>query len=289
MILSIGEILIDTYRDDVTTKHCVGGAPFNVAVNIKQCGGTVGFIGRVGDDKFGRFIIDECQKAQLDYLQIEKDPYRATTEAVVTLRDGERDFKFLRDNTADYHIDVDNIDLSTYNGLNIVHLGSLMLSEEAGRNAATRIVDKIDKQGARLSFDVNFRLDLYEDIASAIRAYEPFVRRADIVKFSFDELCLYTGQSDITAAIAKVKRRGQLLLVTFGDRGSMYVLDDDEQFVATEKVHPIDTTGAGDAFFGAVLSSLDGKCWNKTVLRTALAAANKKGANSTQFLGAIKL
>ncbi len=289
MILSIGEILVDAYKENDNITYCVGGAPFNVAVNAKQCGAKVGFIGKVGEDSLGKFCIGQCKKAGLDYLFIDVDKERATTQAIVTLIDGERSFRFSRNNTADYHIDAEKMNFSTLTELSIVHLGSLMLSEAYGQKAAFIIADKIAKAGLKMSFDVNFRLDLYDNIDNLIAAYSPFVERADILKFSVDEILLYTKESTLEDAINKVKKDGQLLLITLGKDGSMYVYNGCTRRVPAEVVTPVDTTGAGDAFFGAFLAMLDGKDWTEDTLVNALKGANAKGREATTFLGAIRL
>ena len=117
----------------LTFKSFCGGAPFNVSVNAKNAGATVGFIGRVGKDVIGRFVTDQAKKANLDYLDIQVNSERNTTLAFVTLTDGERDFAFNRHDTADFNINIEEIDFDKYKGLNILHLGSLMLSEENGK------------------------------------------------------------------------------------------------------------------------------------------------------------
>lgn len=226
MILSIGEILADLIGEKndgaLTFRAFCGGAPFNLAVNAKQSGATVGFVGRVGNDVIGRFVTAEAEKANLDSLDIQTDEKRNTTIAFVTLMNGERDFAFNRHDTADFNIDFDKIDFAIYKNLNIVHLGSLMLSEEKGRAFAKRVADKTKEIGAKLSFDVNFRKDIFRDFDAAKRAYEPFVKRADIVKFSEDELLDFTGISGIDAAAESLCDKDKLILVTLGKNGSAY-------------------------------------------------------------------
>lgn len=293
MILSIGEILADligsTINDTLTFKAFCGGAPFNVAVGAKNAGASVGFIGRVGNDVIGRFVEEQAKKAKLDYLDIQVDANRNTTLAFVTLTDGERDFAFNRHDTADFNIDVNQIDFNKYKGLNILHLGSLMLSEKNGRIFAKKIAKKAKNLGVKLSFDMNFRMDTYKDFEDAKKAYQPYVECADIIKFSDDELKLYTGIDDVKTAIERIYNKGQLFLLTLGSKGSLYYYNGVMGEVSTEKVKPIDTTGAGDAFFGTFLANIEEKEWTKERIETALVKANKAGADATQFLGAIKL
>ena len=293
MILSIGELLADmvgsSENGTLTFKSFCGGAPFNVAVNAKNAGAKVGFIGRVGKDVIGRFVTEEAKKAELDFLDIQVDDERNTTLAFVTLTDGERDFAFNRHDTADYNIDLNEIDYNKYQDLNIIHLGSLMLSEKNGKTFAKKIAKKAKALGVKLSFDMNFRMDTYKDFENAKKAYKPYVEQADIIKFSDDELKLYTGIEDIKTAIESICHKDQLFLLTLGSKGSMYCLNGESNVIPTEKVKPIDTTGAGDAFFGTFIANIENKEWNKENIENALVKANKAGADTTQFLGAVKL
>lgn len=294
MILSVGEILADMIgqkEDGVTTfKAFCGGAPFNLAVNAKQSGAKVGFVGRVGNDVIGRFVLCEAQKAHLDRLDIQIDAERNTTIAFVTLTDSERDFAFNRHDTADFNIDFDDIDFESYENLEIVHLGSLMLSEQKGREFAEKNANKASELGAKLSFDMNFRKDIYKNFVDAKRAYAPFVECADIIKFSDDELTDYTGISDMDEAAKSVLKKDKLLLVTLGKSGSAYYYNDLKGIVPSiSGVKCVDTTGAGDAFFGAFLTNIEGKELTEENIVYAMQQGNIKGAKTTEFYGAIEL
>lgn len=293
MILSIGEILADMVGEKAQSgmlfKSFCGGAPFNVAVGAKNAGAKVGFVGRVGNDPVGRFLTEEAKKANLDSLEVQVDKARNTTLAFVTLTDGERDFAFYRHDTADFNIEINQIDFDNYQDLNIVHLGSLMLSEKTGRDFANAVVKKTKEMGKTLSFDVNFRMDIYNDLQDAIISYKPFVESADILKFSDDEIKDFTGINDIDKAVKSLLKPNKLIVVTLGSKGSAYYYNDIYGIVPTVKVKPIDTTGAGDAFFGTLLANIEGKDLTKENIENAMAKANKAGADATQFLGAIKL
>ncbi len=292
MILSIGEILADMIGENLdgkmNFKAFCGGAPFNVAVGAKNAGAKVKFLGRVGKDPVGKFVLGQAQKANLYSLDIQEDEVRNTTIAFVTLTNGERDFAFYRHDTADFNIDISNVDFCDKE-LNIVHLGSLMLSEENGKKLAKSVLDKSKSASKILSFDMNFRMDTYKNFEDAKNAYKPFVENADIIKFSDDELRLYTGIQDLDLAIKSLDRKNALILVTMGSNGSAYYYGDEKGVVPTVKVKPIDTTGAGDAFFGTFLANIENKAWDKSNIESALTLANQAGALATQFYGAIKV
>ncbi len=289
MIFAIGEILIDTFVTAEGIERRVGGAPFNLAVHAKQCGAEVVFCGSVGRDDLGRMARNACDKAHFDCTYMFVDRERNTTEAVVTLKDGERSFKFNRDNTADYHINIDHVDLDRFEAMSIMHVGSLMLSQDVGRQNATIAFKKAREKGVKISFDVNFRLDLYKDEKEAVEVYKPYVRDADIVKFAEDEILVFADECDLDKSIERTKKSGQLLVITRGSKGSIAIYDDVRIDMPTTPLTPVDTTGAGDAFFGAFLASIDGKEWTEEVLKEGLILGNKKGAETTQYVGAFRL
>ena len=311
MILAVGEILADMIGEKndnaemrangeksgncnsgkgMTFKAFCGGAPFNLAVNAKRSGASVGFVGRVGNDVIGRFVVSEAQKAHLERLDIQIDDERNTTIAFVTLTDGERDFAFNRHDTADFNIDLDAIDFAVYEDLNILHLGSLMLSEQKGRQLAKSVASKAKELGVKLSFDMNFRKDIYKDFEDAKKAYAPFVERADIIKFSEDELADYTGIQDTDKAAESLYVKDRLLLVTLGKDGSAYYYNGLKGIVPSiSGCKCVDTTGAGDAFFGAFLAAIEGKEMTKENLDNAAMKGNIEGAKTTEFFGAIQL
>lgn len=291
MILSIGEILADMTDKEGKGEFIAtaGGAPFNVAVNAKRAGANVGFIGRVGKDIIGKFLLNKSAKANLDRLDIQIDEVRNTTLAFVTLTDGERDFTFNRHDTADYNIDFNQIDFDSYKDLKILHLGSLMLSEKEGKAFALKVAKKVKKLGVKLSFDMNFRLDTYKDFLDAKKAYKPYVECADIIKFSDDELKMYTGLDGVEEGVKSLYREGSLFVVTLGSKGSYYYYNGLSGIVKTKAVKPVDTTGAGDAFFGTLLAGIEGKELNEKTIVEAMEKANVAGAENTQFTGALQL
>ena len=293
MIIAIGELLADMVGEQtdggLTFKAFAGGAPFNVAVNAKRAGAKVGFIGRIGKDVIGRFCKEQAEKVGFDSLDLQEDEKRNTTIAFVTLKDGERDFAFNRHDTADFNLNFSEIDFQKYKDLNVIDLGSLMLSEEEGKAFAQKVVKNAKELGVKLAFDLNFRTDVFGGFESAKKAYIPFIESADILKFSDDELSAFTGTEDVEKGLSMIAGKNQLITVTLGSKGSVYYCNGKTGFVPTEKVKPIDTTGAGDAFFGTFLAGIEGKEWTEKNIESAMVKANLAGAKTTQFLGAIKI
>ena len=298
MILSIGEILADMIGEkengNTVYRMFCGGAPFNVAFNAAKSGAKTAFIGNVGDDVIGRELKSIAQSTLIGDVRIGLDRERNTTLAFVSVSEkGERDFTFFRKGTADYNLDADAIDLSKYEGLGIVHLGSLMFSEKEGRRFASKIIKKVKDGKYLLSIDANFRMDLYDSVEEAVEAYKPFIEKADILKFSDDEILDYTGAESIEKGAESLVKPGRLLAVTMGNKGSMLWFDGKKYIVPpSEAVEPVDTTGAGDAFYGALLARIDEKGYRNLTIGDVIKAfeyANKKGGEATLHKGAIQL
>ena len=287
MIICIGELLADMICErkgsDVYYKRCVGGAPFNVACAALRMGADVGFAGCVGDDAIGRSLYQNAAEKNFSRLVLRIHPNRNTTLAFVDLSpEGERAFTFYRKNTADYAMDpgiLENLVCSA----DIVHLGSLMLSEKDGRLFASECVREVRKQGKLLSFDVNFRSDIFPNKNEAAEIYSSFLDEADILKLSEDELELFSKDGNLKERMMFLSRPGKLIVVTLGREGAAYLYNKEYAEVASFKVVPVDTTGAGDAFFGALLAGLDKEGFQN--LYETVRLANACGALTTTQYG----
>ena len=281
MITCIGEILIDRFQDENGISDNVGGAPFNVAVAIKRSGGNSSFIGAVGKDELGLYIKKETSKLGLDNLYINELDNHPTTIALVTLNNGERSFKFIRDNAADYQL---SFPLPSFiDESNVVHIGSLMLSEERGREFVDELIRYLKERHILISFDINYREDIFKGYSDIASIYKHVIDQIDILKISDEEISIF-GEEYINSL------KNKLICLSLGSKGSEYRLNDMRGSVPSKKVKPVDTTGAGDAFFGGVLSQIDGyrlEELNKCILNDAFRFANGVGALTTLGKGAI--
>ena len=287
MILCVGEILADMIgsQSDGTLfyERKAGGAPFNVACAIKKFGGSSAFAGSVGDDLIGDFLVGFAKSRELDFLKIDKLKDRNTTLAFVQIDEGgERSFCFYRRNTADYYLP--ELDNSALEKTDIVNIGSLMLSEDCGFDYAVNLAKRVRSLGKKVAFDVNFRTDIFKNRDEAKKRYEAMLGLADIVKFSEEEIGIF-GESYL-----KENLSGKLLCISLGENGSEWRFDGNAGRVSTVKVRPVDTTGAGDAFFAGVLKGLDGTDrneWTAEFLNRVFKEANVCGALNTLGRGAI--
>ena len=289
MILSIGEILVDIFKEGEKETVFPGGAPFNLAANVASFKGDVSFYGVVGLDEYGSFLKEYAQK-NISSLLIETKVDRETTQAIVSLDNGERSFKFKRDNGSDYLLDIEKLKQLDLKNASIIHIGSLMLSYQEGRdffNEAIKYIHSHTK--ALISFDVNYRSDIFKDEKEAKEIFIKALKAADIVKFTEDELELLSNQKDVLNGLKTLLNDHQIAVVTLGKDGSIFYSNKKCIKVPSYPLKPIDTTGAGDAFYSYFLYRYDlGFDINdEKEIIDVLKRANVTGALATQKKGAI--
>lgn len=288
MVICAGEILADLIgREEggrMTYERFAGGAPFNVACGLKQLGTACGFCGCVGSDLIGGALSEFAAAQKFDYLRIREDASRNTTLAFVELRaNGERYFSFYRKNTADHALPAEAAE-EIARLADTVHLGSLPLSEQDGRAFADRLIELAHGLGKKVSFDVNYRADLFGSGKEAACIYGRYIEAADIVKVSEEESGLFSSARTPEERLCDLAKGGKTVFVTLGARGSMAMSGGRFFSDGGIKVKAVDTTGAGDAFMAGVLSALDG---GETDMRRILRRGNVCGALTAARRGAV--
>ena len=257
MLISVGEILVDIFDDGNHRTTLPGGAPFNVACNALLYTKDVTFYGAVGNDDNGKLLINTVKEKGFNHPHIKVLDNRYTSRAIVTLKDGERYFRFERDEGADYVLDINDIDVSSFKDEDIIHIGSLMLSYKEGRDFFYQLIKLIRANSkAKISFDINYRDDIFSSPDEAKKVFLSALQEADILKFSEEEISLFSKEKDITKALGELLKPNQTAVVTLGSKGSIFYHDGHVVKVDTYPVKPVDTTGAGDAFYSYFLSSL---------------------------------
>ena len=262
-ITTIGEVLIDMTeigRDENGIPRFQanpGGAPANVAVAVSKLGGQAGFIGCVGEDAFGAFLRETLVRCGVDVhgLQIARDA--STTLAVVTVDEkGERSFSFCRKPGADTRIDPDKAK-KIASGADILHFGSVSLTDPVCRDTIVRVVEAAKRSGAIITYDPNYRAALWPDEETATPVIRSVLPLCDIVKISDEETKLVCGAENPHEAARVLTDRGvKLVIVTLGAHGALWRFGELEGTVPGFAVKVADTNGAGDTFFGAFLSRI---------------------------------
>ena len=302
-IVCIGELLIDfvsqntgnSIADTNSFIKKAGGAPANVAACIGKLGGNSLFIGKVGKDPFGEFLSNTLKSCHVNTDGLIHDPHLSTTLAFVSLmKNGERDFIFSRG--ADEKLRWEEINVESLLSYPIFHFGSAtaMLGGEL-YNTYTKLFTLAIEEGKIISFDPNFRSDLWKnDIPSFIKRSEFFIENSNLVKVSEEELYILTRESSLEKGCEKIHSLGTpLVLVTLGPKGTFLSTPDKNQIVTSIKVSAIDSTGAGDAFIGALLYQLAQANNPANLLKSfdslknLVSFANKVGALTCTKYGAI--
>ena len=301
-MICLGEALIDMVptRSGVgiaeaeTFVKAAGGAPANVAVGLARLGVSAGFIGCVGDDPFGRFLADTLAREGVATggLRITKEA--PTALAVVSLgADGGRDFLFYGHPAAHAMLVPGDIDEAAIRDAKLLHFGSISLIAEPARAATLHAVDLAHRHGVRVSFDPNLRLPLWPDAEAARDALRLGLSRANVVKLAEDEARFLAGDSCdlIEAARALWHPALELMTVTRGHRGCLWLDAAAEGEEPGFAVEAVDTTGAGDAFTAGLLAGLvahrDLDALDHAALSRIIRFAAAAGALATTTRGAI--
>lgn len=302
LVVCFGEMLIDfvptvggvSLAEAPAFKKAPGGAPANVAVGIARLGGRSAFIGKVGDDEFGYMLASILKQNNVEDEGILFDKGARTALAFVTLRsDGEREFMFFRNPSADMLLQESELNVGLVQKAAIFHYGSISLITEPCRSAHLAAMKIAREAGAILSYDPNLRLPLWSSTDEARKGILSIWNEADIIKISEEEITFLTEGGDPysdEAARKLMHSNLKLLLVTEGQDGCRYYTQDFHGKVCGIKVETIDTTGAGDAFVAGILSQLAkdlSLIQDEKRLREALRFANTCGAIATTERGAI--
>ncbi|KZV52937.1 fructokinase [Dorcoceras hygrometricum] len=303
LVVCFGELLIDfvptvggvSLADAPAFKKAAGGAPANVAVCIAKLGGSAAFIGKVGEDEFGRMLVDILKTNNVDISGVRFDPHARTALAFVTLTaDGEREFMFYRNPSADMRLQELELDTDLVKKAAIFHCGSISLIEEPSRSTQFAAIEIAKKSGSLLSYDPNLRLPLWPSEEAARKGIMSIWDQADIIKISGEEISFLTegdDPNDDNVVLTKLFHPNlSLLLVSEGAAGCRYYTKRFKGRVPGVKVKAVDTTGAGDAFIGATLFCLASHLnlyEDEDKLREALFFANACGALTVTDNGAI--
>lgn len=260
-ITALGELLVDfTQHGRSETgmrlyEQNPGGAVTNLLAAAARCGASTAFLGKVGDDIHGRFLKRALAEAgvNVDGLVMAADVF--TTLAFVTLSEtGEREFSFARKPGADTCLQAEELDWGRMAHTRVFHTGSLSLTDEPARTATYRAVSAAKAAGAVITYDPNYRAGLWRGEAEAAAAMRSLIPTADIMKLSDAETLLLTGEAAPSRAAAALYRQGvPVVAVTLGSQGALVLAQGETRLVPGYAAKAVDTTGAGDCFFGGFL------------------------------------
>ncbi|WZZ20859.1 probable fructokinase-7 isoform X1 [Brassica napus] len=303
LVVCFGEMLIDfvptvggvSLAEAPAFKKAPGGAPANVAVGVSRLGGSSAFVGKVGDDEFGKMLAEILKLNNVDNSGMRFDHKARTALAFVTLRaDGEREFLFFRHPSADMLLTESELDKNLIQKAKIFHYGSISLIKEPCRSTHLAAMKIAKAAGSLLSYDPNLRLPLWPSEEAARKEIMSIWDLADVIKISEDEITFLTGGDDPYSDEVVLQKlfhpNLKLLVVSEGPNGCRYYTKEFKGRVGGVKVKAVDTTGAGDAFVSGLLNSLASDLTlltDEKKLREALLFANACGAITVTERGAI--
>jgi len=268
-MVTLGELLVDFTQAGFSGagmrlfEQNAGGAVANVVCALARLGKKTAFIGKVGQDMHGAFLRSTLEACGVDTQGLSEDRDAFTTLAFVELSEsGERRFSFARKPGADTRLAPEDLTEDLLVDTRIFHYGSLSLTDEPARSATWRAIRVARSGGALISYDPNYRASLWPGEAEAVKWMREGLRLANCVKLSEEEAVLLSGETKLSKAAAHFLKLGpSCVVVTQGERGAAAFLRGRGASVVTVQaqavpVQAVDTTGAGDAFWGAFLYRL---------------------------------
>lgn len=301
-VIALGELLVDFAQSGQSEQGnrlfeaCPGGAPCNVLALLNKMGKKTAFLGKVGQDQFGRMLKKTIMEEGIDASHLMMDETVPTTLAFIhTLDGGDRDFSFYRNPGADMMLTEDEVAQAAdfIAQAKIFHYGTLSMTAQGVREATRKAICIAEENRLLRSFDPNLRPPLWKTQEEAREQIKYGLAHCDILKISDNEVQFVTQKEDYEEGIRCLQQAYQipLILFTMGKEGSRAYYQDTCTEVKGKTVQTIDTTGAGDTFCGACLSYLldhDLFRLTKAEIKEMLEFANAAAAIVTTRKGALK-
>ncbi|WP_318505758.1 carbohydrate kinase [Bacillus sp. T3] len=304
-LFSIGEVLIDfiplekgvALKDVLSFERAPGGAPANVAAAVAKYGMRASMISKLGNDAFGDFLVEKLEQTGVNTNHILRTDEANTGLAFVSLKkNGERDFSFYRNPSADLLLEADELDEKTFGTGDYLHFCSVDLVESPMKHTHKKAINSVKSKNGIISFDPNVRLPLWKNDQDCRKTILEFLPLAHILKVSDEELEFITGISNEKEALKSLFQGDvEVVVYTQGGKGATILTKDIVHVKQGYKMNVVDTTGAGDAFIGGFLFLILKNEVQKSNLKTyveehgieMLTFANASGALTTTKKGGI--
>lgn len=261
-VVAMGELLIDfamngqSEQGNNCFEACPGGAPCNVLAMLGKLGRKTAFLGKVGEDQFGKLLKETIEEVGVDTTGLRMDQEIPTTLAFVhTFPDGDRDFSFYRKPGADMMLREEEVDYDVIRQAKIFHFGTLSMTDEPVRSATKKALEVAKEAGCLISLDPNLRPPLWKSLDEAKKMMEYGFRYCDILKISDNEIQFVSGKEDYDEGIQYLQEKYHipLIFLTMGKDGSRAYYKGMRVEKTGYRVDTVETTGAGDTFCGSAL------------------------------------
>jgi len=276
-VISLGEMLVEVMRKEIDKPldkpaDFIGpfpsGAPAIFIDAAARIGCSTGFIGVVGDDDFGKCLLDRFKRDKIDSTHVQVRDDRTTAVAFVMYNsDGSRKFLYHIPRAAAGELNPDMIDSEYIKSAKFLHLmGSVLSTNEDCRTACYKAMKLMKEGGGKVTFDPNLRPELL-GIDKVREICQPVLEICDVVMPSGEEARMLAGTegSDDDACHALLAKGASIVALKRGEKGSVIYTKDEKIVVPSFKVTEIDPTGAGDCFdAGFIYGMLEGWELEKT-------------------------
>lgn len=299
-VTALGEILIDftlngqSDQGNNIFEACPGGAVSNALAMLNKLGRKTAFIGKAGEDQFGRLLKDTLDELEIDTngLILDKDIH-TTLAFVHTYPDGDREFSFYRKPGADMMLTADEVNYDIIRKSRIFHFGTLSMTDEPVKSATKKALETAKEAGCLITFDPNLRPPLWESMEAAKKAMEFGFTYCDVLKISDNEIQFVSGKEDYDEGILYLKEKYKipLIFLTMGKDGSRAYYKGIRVEQKGFPVKAIETTGAGDTFCGCALNGVLNyglEMLTESQLAGILSYANAGAALITMKKGALR-
>ena len=264
-VVAMGELLIDfamngqSEQGNNCFEACPGGAPCNVLAMLGKLGRKTAFLGKVGEDQFGKLLKETIEEVGVDTTGLRMDQEIPTTLAFVhTFPDGDRDFSFYRKPGADMMLREEEVDYDVIRQAKIFHFGTLSMTDEPVRSATKKALEVAKEAGCLISLDPNLRPPLWKSLDEAKKMMEYGFRYCDILKISDNEIQFVSGKEDYDEGTQYLQEKYHipLIFLTMGKDGSRAYYKGMRVEKTGYRVDTVETTGAGDTFCGSALNGV---------------------------------
>jgi fructokinase len=304
-VICMGELLVEfvSTADNQSLAHspgfikAPGGAPANVSVALQRLGVSSGFVGKIGDDPFGKFLRESLAQNGVDVKHLYTDPHARTTAVFVAVwSDGHKDLCFYRNPGADMLLNENDISACLFEGARCFHYGSIAFIDQPSAAAQRKALDLARAGGLMITYDPNYRPTLWPDSHTAQAVIQEGFSYCHMAKVSSEEWEIATGAPDLERGIDFVMNKGvELLVVSRGEHGALATNGDYRIELPAYPIDVVETTGAGDGFMAAMITKLlpererlgSLSKVDQPTLREALCFANAVGALTCTRRGAI--
>ena len=280
-VFAIGELLVDMISDDYDADNSCnkysryfGGSPANITMNIKRLGGNPIISASVGNDRLGEFLINNLKKNNINTEFINK--VNNSTSMVLVTKSKETPLPiFYR--SADYNLEYNEDIGSILKNSKIVHFSCWPISQKKSRKVIEKVIEEARKNNVLIGFDPNYHEMIWEEGHDGIEYIKNLIGKLDIIKPSeVDAERIFGPDNHVDKFI---QCGAKLVIMTLGKDGAIVSNGTETIKFKTLATEVVDTTGAGDAFWGGFYTALTSNYPLKEALNIGFATSAFKLKN----------